>query len=175
MLRIDPGLHALLRQAAQEAGLSLNEYCGRKLAAPAASPELEPARAVVSRAAARFGDSLVAVAAFGSWARDELTAASDVDLLLVLEPHVALTRRLYRDWDSSPLAWEGRPVEPHFVHLPPPEEPAGGLWAEVAIDGVVLFERRLVLSTCLARVRRDIVAGRLVKRVTHGHPYWVAA
>jgi hypothetical protein len=49
-----------------------------------------------------------------------------------------------------------------------------GLWAEAALDGVVLFERGLVVSKRLAAVRRDIVAGRLVRRLAHGQPYWAA-
>jgi len=37
LLRISPGLHAALREAATAQGLSLNDYCARKLAAPASS------------------------------------------------------------------------------------------------------------------------------------------
>ena len=47
-----------------------------------------------------------------------------------------------------------------------------GLWAEVALDGLVLLEREWSLSEHLARVRRAIAAGRLVRRVVHGQPYW---
>jgi hypothetical protein len=36
----------------------------------------------------------------------------------------------------------------------------------------VLFERGLDTSARLARVRRDILAGRLVRGVVHGRPYW---
>jgi hypothetical protein len=46
------------------------------------------------------------------------------------------------------------------------------MWAEVAIDGIVLFERGLRLTEHLVRVRRDIAAGRLVRRMVHGQPYW---
>ncbi|MFC1575971.1 toxin-antitoxin system HicB family antitoxin [Gemmatimonadota bacterium] len=34
VLRIDPGLHGALRQGARETGMSLNEFCARKLAHP---------------------------------------------------------------------------------------------------------------------------------------------
>ena len=47
-----------------------------------------------------------------------------------------------------------------------------GLWAEVALDGTVLFDRGWMLSARLARVRRAIADGRLVRRVVHGQPYW---
>ena len=40
------------------------------------------------------------------------------------------------------------------------------------MDGVVVFERGLRLSARLARVRRDIAAGHLVRRIAHGQPYW---
>ena len=44
-----------------------------------------------------------------------------------------------------------------------------------ALPGVVLFESGLRVSAVFARVRRDIAAGRLVRRMAHGQPYWVAA
>src|SRR5262249_29325215 len=94
------------------------------------------------------------------------------DVLVVVESRAPLTRTLYRRWDEHPLAWEGRPVEPHFVHLRGPGERATGLWAEAAVDGVILFERGSETSARLAQVRRDSVAGRLVRRVVHGQPYW---
>jgi hypothetical protein len=34
----------------------------------------------------------------------------------------------------------------------------GGFWADVAIDGIVLFERGLLLSRALIAVRREILA-----------------
>lgn len=50
--------------------------------------------------------------------------------------------------------------------------PVTGLWAEVAMDGVVLFERGLKLSMALVRIRREIISGRLVRRLVHGQPCW---
>ena len=47
--------------------------------------------------------------------------------------------------------------------------------AEVAVDGVVLFDRGYELSRQLTRLRRDIVAGRIVCRRVHGQTYWVQA
>ena len=48
-----------------------------------------------------------------------------------------------------------------------------GLWGEVAVDGFVLFERGLRLSSALAEVRRQIAAGRIVRRFARGQSYWV--
>jgi len=172
VLRIEPGLHAALRAAAQASGLSLNEYCAMKLALPAGSMSgLAEARLPIERAAALVGSDLVGVVAFGSWARGEAGPTSDVDLLIVIEARRALTRSLYRQWDREPISWGGHPVEPHFVHLPNASE-IGTIWAEASIDGVVLFERDLAISRRLAAVRRQIVAGKLVRRVIHGQPYW---
>jgi predicted nucleotidyltransferase len=173
VLRISPGLHAALRRAATEAGLSLNDYCARKLAAPLGNlAALRGGPETVERAARLFGDRLVGVAAFGSWARGEPVKGSDVDVLVVLDRRVTLARELYRTWDEAPVSWGDRAVEPHFVHLPEPEEGVAGIWAEVALDGLVLFEQGLRLSTRLVQVRREIAAGRIVRRVAHGQPYW---
>ena len=175
LLRLPPPLHGALQAAARAEGLSLNEYCVRRLTAggPGLAPE-GPAAALVVRAAALAGDRLVAVVVYGSWARGEAVLASDVDVLVVVEPTLALTRSLYRRWDEEPVLWQGRPVDPHFVHPPGPNV-EGGLWGEVAIDGVVLFERSCRLSAHLARVRRAIADGTLVRRLVHGQPYWTEA
>ena len=174
LLRLDPGLHAALREAARAEGVSLNEYCARKLAAPIDSlAAIAEAAGAVRRAAAIFGGDLIAVAAYGSWARGEAADSSDVDLLIVVEDRVALTRELYRRWDLEPPRWDGREIDAHFAHLPDPEVFSAGLWGEVAIDGVVLFERDLRLSSRLAEVRRQIAAGRLARRVAQGQAYWV--
>lgn len=172
VLRIDPRLHATLRAAAEETGLSLNEYCARKLATPGAEVA-GPAADAVHRSVAVAGDALLGVVAFGSWARNRLTAASDVDLLVVVSDDLRITRGLYRGWDETPLTWEGHRVEPHFVHLPGGEERVSGLWAEAALDGIVLFERDLAVSRRLVDVRHRIAEGSVARRESHGHPYWV--
>lgn len=174
VLRIAPGLHAALREAAEASDLSLNEFCSRKLATPGAAVG-GPATEAVERAAALADGALVGVIAFGSWARDELTARSDVDLLVILDQDRPLERELYWRWDASPLRWEGHRVEPHFVHLPAPGARISGLWAEAATDGLVIFEREFVVSRRLSEIRRRIVAGELIRRLIDGQPYWVEA
>ena len=173
LLRIDPGLHGALRRAARARGVSLNEYCATRLAAPAGEPlACKGAPAMVRRVAALLGESLIGVVAFGSWARGEMTDTSDIDVLIVVDADVAVTRDLYRRWDEEPVRWKDRLVDPHFVHLAAPRDGASGLWAEVAIDGIVLFERDLRLSSMLAAVRRSLVEGRMRRRVVHGQGYW---
>ncbi len=172
-LRIEPELHASLRAAARSANTSLNEYCARRLAAPGAPLDPDPA-AVVRRATQVLEAALLGVVAFGSWARGEETASSDLDVLLVADRAVPISRALYRGWDAGPdLSWDGHEVTPHFVHLPPRAAAVSGLWAEVATDGLILFERRLVVSRHLANVRRRLLDGELSVRVLGGQRYWV--
>ena len=175
VLWMPPALHAALQGAAREAGLSLNAYCVRRLAAagPSAAGD-ENVEALVSCARAVAGDALSAVVLHGSWVRGEATPVSDVDALIVVEPRVTLRRALYRAWDAQPVTWRGRRVDPHFVHAAA-DGTFSGLWAEAALDGLVLFEREWKLSAYLAQVRRAIAAGRFVRRVVHGQPYWMEA
>ena len=173
VIRMQPGLHAALRETARAAATSLNDYCVRKLALPGVGrPE---AAGVVLRASVIAGARLAGLVVFGSSARGEAGETSDVDVLIVLDPEVPITRELYRRWDTVPLRWDGREVEPHFARLPDPEARISGLWAEVAVDGVVLFERELDLSRRLARIRSRIVGGEVTRRWSNGRSYWVAA
>jgi predicted nucleotidyltransferase len=174
VLRIEPEHHAALREAAEAAELSLNEYCRRRLLAPGVQVS-GPALEVVGSAMDVVAGALVGVVAFGSWARAEQTAGSDVDVLLIVTEEVAIRRDLYRVWDTKPIFWGPYPVEPHFVHIPAAEARISGLWAEVAVDGVVLFERGFEVSRLLAALRRRIADGGLVRRRIHGQPYWVEA
>jgi len=173
LLRLSPQLHAGLRDSAAEAGLSLNEFCVRKLSGPGIDGG--PGEAAVGWALDRLGSALVGVVAYGSWARGELADGSDLDLLMVVSDGVALTRDVYREWDSAMLELEGRPVELHFARQPDLGARLSSFWAEVAVDGVVLFERGHDLSKRLAEIRRRIVDERWVRRRVHGQPYWVEA
>ncbi|MCY3701798.1 MAG: nucleotidyltransferase domain-containing protein [Rhodospirillales bacterium] len=173
LLRIDPSLHAALRQAAAAHGLSLNAFCARRLAHPMGMLlDFPAASAALQRANDVIGGALIGMAVFGSWARGEPTDASDVDVLVVADENVPIARTLYRKWDEEPVRWEGRPVDPHFTRLPTGRRPPSALWAEVAIDGMVLIERELRLSAHLAAVRRVLAAGRLRRRTVHGQGYW---
>jgi hypothetical protein len=133
----------------------------------------DPGWQAVERAAAVVGGALMGVAVYGSWARGEPMETSDVDVLVVVEPSTPITRGLYRRWDQEPVGWEGRSVEPHFVHLPPPGQWPTGTWAEVALDGIVLLDRNLVLSRRLVEFRRRVLDGSMKRREIHGQPYWV--
>ena len=173
LLRLPAQLHADLKAQAALEDLSLNELCVRRLAMPPVAVEGDSdAAELVRRALAIFGAQLVGVLLYGSWMRGEATDRSDVDALVVLEEGVDLTRALYRSWDAQALAWAGRVLDVHFTHLRGDTPVTGGVWAEAAIDGRVLFEREGRVSAQLTRVRRDIVDGRLVRRMVHGQGYW---
>jgi predicted nucleotidyltransferase len=176
LLRVQPGVHARLQSAARRLGVSLNEYCDRRLRVPGPAILLEPGAATsVERCLAQFGAALAGVLVYGSYPRGDATAASDVDLLVVVDPAIPLTRALYRDWDDAPVEWQGRHVDPHFLHLPAGRRPAPGAWCEAALDGVVLYERDGAVTRHLAAIRGEIAAGRLVRRSAHGQPYWTVA
>ena len=165
-------MHAALREAASAGGISLNDYCIQRLSAPGPDPAVAVFSPVVELALESVGPALVGVAVFGSWARGDAVTGSDIDLLVVVEPDFALTRGSYAPWDDRPFEIAGRPVEPHIVRLPRSRTPMSGVWAEVAIDGIVLVDTGLRLSSYLADVRRAIAAGRLTRRVVHGQPFW---
>lgn len=174
VLRIPPDLHARSRRLARERGVSLNEYCRAAIEHYADRETGVPVESEtgtwVSGAQHVLEDDLLAVVLFGSQARGEARASSDVDLLIVIADSHELGRDLYQRWDEEPL--DDR-VNPHFVHLPAVVRRAGSIWYEVALDGIVLFERDRLVSAFLQSVRREIADGRLQRRYAHGHPYWV--
>lgn len=171
VLRLDARLHDLLRQDALKAGVSLNEWCGRMLAAPGAGGVA--ASEVVLSIRSWLGDDLEGIVLHGSFARDDLSTTSDVDLLAVVSPGRPITRALYREWEERARAWDGREVDLHFVHLPTAEDRVSGSWAEAAVCGIVLYDRNLALSRRLIGIRERIAAGRLVRRMAQGQPYWI--
>ncbi|MFM9058625.1 MAG: nucleotidyltransferase domain-containing protein [Planctomycetaceae bacterium] len=172
LLRLDPCLHGLLREDARVAHVSLNDWCRRMLAAPGAGG-LDAAADVVLATRSRLGSDLMAVVVYGSWARGELAAGSDVDLLVVVGADVAITRSLYRAWEGSLPAWNAREIDLHFVHLPSSADRVSGSWAEAAVCGIVLYDRDLMVSRRLIGIRERIAAGALVRRTSQGQPYWI--
>lgn len=175
LLRLPAALHRSLTRAAGAVGLSFNEYCVQRLAAAPPDGRSAVPSAVVERAHALFGERLCGVVALGSWARGSAVLGSDIDVLIVIDPAVELTRELYRRWDDAPQHVAGRPVDPHFVHLPPPGSAPGSAWCESAVDGLVWYDRDGRVAAQLIEIRRAIAAGRLVRAFAHGQPYWKRA
>ena len=174
VVRIPPTLHAELREAASTLGVSLNERCAALLSTCGGVGSAEPlVQRVIDKARATLGDRLAGVVLFGSWARDDVSTDSDIDVLLVACAGIPIVRSLYQKWDSEPLAWESHAVEPHIVALPETAEVTSGLWAEVALDGIVIHDPHLMVSRMLANVRRRILDTQLVRKSSGGQTYWV--
>jgi predicted nucleotidyltransferase len=173
VLRLPPALHAQLAASAQRRGVSLNEHCVGRLAL-AESVDGGPFAGVIAKAIGQLGVDLVAVAIFGSWARGEAGPSSDIDLLLVVASGVEVTRDLYTPWDEDDAHVGVHRVEPHFVRLPLPGDEVTGLWAEIALDGAVIYDPELVLARELVRIRRSILGGALERRTAGGHSWWSA-
>lgn len=145
------------------------------LSAPAAAERSPEVAAIVEWAERTFGGAVVGLALYGSWTRGAATAESDVDLLVVLDPSQPLRRDLYRRADAADLIWDHHTVQVQIAGLPPAGEIRGGLWPEIALDGIVLVERDFLLSRRLVAIRHAIADGRLVRRTAHGQPYWTTA
>jgi len=190
VLRISPELHEKLRRAAAREECSLNELCARLLrkglltadggggqGVARIASEIVP-DALLDRTARVLGDELEGVVLFGSAARAEMWDTSDVDLLLVLRQHATVSRELYERWDTE-IAGRSAPfshtISPHFATLPGDVRNVGGLWLEIALHGVVLWDPYLRVAKFLSRLRQEIAAGAVVRRLVHGQPYWVRA
>jgi predicted nucleotidyltransferase len=189
ILRLPVALHRRLKQEARSADLSLNEYCrgllarrgGRSSGDAPVSPSLSlaggrSARTVsladlVATLLAAWEGGIEGLVLFGSLARGRQTRESDVDLLVVLNRSTTLDRDVYARCQLP--KFDGREVSPLFAQIPEEGERVGGLWFEVALDGVVLYDRDLRLSRFLVHVRHLVADGRAKRMHTHGHPYWV--
>ena len=179
MLRVEPELHQELRRLAGDLGISLNEYCKNSLthAINRKSDASESAEWLLETKKI-WGSELRGVVLFGSAARGELRADSDIDLLIVLGQGAKVTRGNYSLWDAEvgELADEHfgrRVVSPHFVKLPQDSHKVGSIWLECAIDGVVLFEEGEIITQVLRKIREHIASGSVVRKLANGHPYWV--
>ena len=176
LLRLPATLHTSLAAAAKRRELSLNEYISRRLAGVESHPAVEAvAPVVLARARDVAGDALVGGLLHGSWSRGDARAESDIDALIVVDRSLPLSRRLYRTWDEQPVAWGGRAVDVHFVHLPSAVARAGGVWCEAAIEGRLIADRAGQIEDALIELRRAIADGRLVRKRAHGQPYWTVA
>lgn len=175
IVRTSSDVHERLKASAARLGLSLNDHCVHRLTVPSSLEGATEAalREALTVADGLFGAQLRGAAVYGSWARGQATAASDVDFLLVLDDAVAVDRDLYTRWDEAARGRVAPRVEVHIVHLPPASPAPTGFWAEIALDGIVVYDRGLDVSRYLGTVRRDISAGRIIRREIHGQPYWV--
>ena len=184
VLRLDPKLHVSLRTASKKLGLSLNGFCERQL-------KLALGLAQHSEQATQFGipfgklqsalqDAGLDVRGcivFGSMARGEALPSSDIDLLFVLPPGTSPEREHYRRWDRNVASLlketTFREVSPQFVEMTSSVQEAGGLWYQIALEGIILWDDDRAISRTLLRIRESIARGELIRYISHGHPYWI--
>lgn len=113
---------------------------------------------------ATYGERLISLAVFGSWARGAATPASDLDLLVVAEP--LPPSRMKRVREFRPVADATRAVRSRIwsnqgpeIELAPvfktPHELAAGspLYLDMTLWRVVLADRGGLLETFLAGLR----------------------
>ena len=179
LIRMNPGIHRHLRNEAFRRGISLNRLCIERLEGQGRRETFLPLSAdskwalIVKRIKDTFGSGIEGIILFGSTARGEATSESDIDLLVLLPEGRDLNRELYRKWDEAFRAKEDRIYSPHFVLLPSSVENVGSIWFEAALDGVVLFDREDKVNSFLRKLRGEIADQRIVRKWSHGHPYWL--
>lgn len=178
VVRLSPDLHRGLSRVAREQGQSLNrlcvEYLQRGVQRPQAALWKPVARAVLPSLQKHFAARLLGLVAFGSRVSGEARPDSDLDLLVVVHHDEAIVRSLYHWWDRNiPERIAHMTVNPHFVHLPISTAATSGLWLEVALSHVLLYERGNQLSGFMGTVKEAIQQGEHVRAWSHGHPYWI--
>ncbi len=187
VLRIPSEFHRELSLLADQSGASLNQFCFEKIkTALTVHPESSGVsespsfQKVIVEELFNAGIPLIGVVLFGSAAREEVRDSSDIDLLLVVEKTIVLSRELYRLWDSclSKLDLKLNPeltskLSPQFVHLPGTPLEAGSLWFESAIEGLILSDTEFRIAKFLSQIRVAILQGKIKRDSTHGHHYWI--
>ena len=187
IIRTPEALHRKLKRSAQQLGVSLNQFCVSLLTQPAIDTKstghaLEAApgpfildgaslKPLVETVTASFGDLLSGIVLFGSTARGEAREDSDIDLAIILNAAAPLDRDIYERWRREIPRQQS--VEPLFLRLPDAADEIRGVWFELAIDGIVLFDARFEVSRYLSHIRRFISSGGARRMSTYGIPYWV--
>jgi hypothetical protein len=176
LFRPGPALHSRLISYAKGKGGSLNSACCELLSqalGAGGSGQLPFGLGRLLEAESPVGCDIEAIILYGSYARQEATPRSDIDILLALSGRRPITRQLYRKIDSFLSAPAHLSVM--TAHLPAAPAQAGGLWLEMAQDGVVLYDRSGAAARVLSDIRREIAHGRVSRRECHGQGYWVYA
>ena len=172
VLRLPQSLHQKLSEGAREQGLSLNQFCLENLARiePLTTSDSPLVQALKSFF---FPEKVLAVYLYGSAARGEATAHSDLDVLCVLPSSAQIQRRLYHQWDS----YQERQNLPknlslQLVRVLENTTAAGGLWLELALDGFPLYDPDRQVHQILLQLRKLIAEGFYERRHYHGQPVW---
>jgi predicted nucleotidyltransferase len=171
-------LHKKMSEIARAENTSLNNVCisllknGLKVKGENEGL-LDSLQAVTKTLKGHFKGELLGIALFGSRARGDASASSDLDLLIVLDKNVELVRSLYAWWDSE-ISWNGvEELNPHFIHYPEDLFNASGLWFEVAFDGKILYQADAALDQLFYDLQKLVKDGTIRRYFSNGHPYWV--
>lgn len=175
LVRTDRLLHRRLLNHAKVNQQSLNELCLERLSIPSSleGRAHELGRHVVAKADLIFKGALKGVIFYGSQARKEGRKDSDWDFLVVIDESIDLKREIYRKWDNLWPLELSQKVEVHFAQTPKSTAVATGFWSEIALDGIVLFERDFAVSLHLIRIRHEIANGVIMRQTIHGQSYWI--
>ncbi|PIT99867.1 MAG: hypothetical protein COT74_08795 [Bdellovibrionales bacterium CG10_big_fil_rev_8_21_14_0_10_45_34] len=171
VLRVGGELHTKLKKEAEQRKLSLNDL----IVSMIKDSKTQNTYTEVATACENFfGERFLGLVVFGSHARGESRASSDIDLLVIVDPSVPISRELYRTWDHKSPTWR-KNYSFHFVHLPhfDVDGRPSGLWLESALEGIVLVDKAGEVSSVLSRLRNQIASGMFRRNYLHGHPYWV--
>ncbi len=184
VLRVPEEMHMQLNKLANDTLRSLNATCidliERQLKFDSKVNEAEtPFTSIVIN---HYKETMLGLIVFGSYTREETTKSSDIDVLVVLDDKVNITRSLYKDWEVN-LESKVRDlftmeVSPHFANLSSNNKlynniNPGSLWLEIAFEGKILWEKKDVVSKMIRKIRLLIAEGIYQRRISHGHPYWV--
>ena len=153
----------------------MNEFC-KNLLDKNASSSNQKFEGFKKFLKSKMKTDLVGIVLFGSTARGTASTNSDVDLLIVLDSNEVVSRDLYDCWDdyiAQHNALELKQYSPHFSPLPKVALRTEGIWLETSLDGIVLWEENFKVSRFLATIRKAIAEQKLVRKLSHGHPYWI--
>lgn len=181
LLRLPAKEMALLKSVANRSAISINELCKNIL-----SLYLQKNRDngkwsglidIISKSS--ISSDIEGIILFGSVAKGIDSEDSDLDLLFALSSKKKLSRKLYRIWDEEIcnkldlLSFSsGKEVSPHFAAIPTSTNETGGLWLEMAISGIIIWDKNSNCEKFLINLREQIASGAFVRKTTHGHPYW---
>lgn len=169
VLRVGEELHRKLSREAAEKNISLNTLCLSKIEGEATHQDFG---LHIRDVLANLPKGCIGLVAFGSRVKGYARADSDLDLLVVLDSSLDLKPQLYKEWDKT-FGKKCPNVSPHFVRLPIIGEEMGSLWLEVALSGLLLFDRDLTVQKTLVSMREMIAEGKVIRKISHGQPYWV--
>lgn len=152
-------------------GLSLNELCFAKLRQNASS--MNGYSEVITLAKSIVGEHFIGCILFGSYARQRTHTYSDVDIMIVVNSDFQTSRQHIRQWDEAQLVIDGKQTSASFVKIPTEHTPQNILWYEVAVDGQILADPTGIIQKKLSELRNAIADKKIMRRYSHGQPYWV--